>query len=265
MSVGSTRQTSVKERAGVAAEAIEMAPLLEVKGVHKNFGGVVALDGVDLALPSGDLACVIGPNGCGKTTLLNVVSGAFAPDAGKVWFRGEDITGLAPHRIARKGIGRKFQVPGIYLALTVAENLEVPLAAQAAARHWRPAPHERLGELLAMTQLAHKADTPAVELAHGEKQWLEIGMLMAVDTDLILLDEPTAGMTIAETERTADLIRSIAFETGKTVLAIEHDMNFVRRLECHVMVMMRGRMFREGSYDEVQADAEVRRAYLGEL
>jgi len=104
-----------------------------------------------------------------------------------------------------------------------------------------------------------------VELAHGEKQWLEIGMLMAADTDLILLDEPTAGMTITETERTADLIRSIACETGKTVLAIEHDMNFVRRLECRVVVMMRGRMFREGSYDEVQADAEVRRAYLGEL
>jgi ABC-type uncharacterized transport system ATPase subunit len=265
MSVGSTRQTSVKERAGVAAEAIEMAPLLEATGIHKNFGGVVALNGVDLALPSGDLACVIGPNGCGKTTLLNVVSGAFAPDGGKVWFRGEDITGLAPHRIARKGIGRKFQVPGIYLALTVTENLEVPLVAQAAARRWRRAPRERLGELLAMTQLAHKADTPAVELAHGEKQWLEIGMLVAADTDLILLDEPTAGMTITETERTADLIRSIACETGKTVLAIEHDMNFVRRLECRVMVMMRGRMFREGSYDEVQADAEVRRAYLGEL
>jgi len=265
MSVGSTHQTSVKERAGVAAEAIEMTPLLEVTGVHKNFGGVVALDGVDLALPSGDLVCVIGPNGCGKTTLLNVVSGAFAPNGGKVWFRGEDITGLAPHRIARKGIGRKFQVPGIYLALTVAENLEVPLVARAEAWRWRRAPHERLGELLAMTQLADKADTPAVELAHGEKQWLEIGMLMAADTDLILLDEPTAGMTITETERTADLIRSIAFETGKTVLAIEHDMNFVRRLECHVMVMMRGRMFREGSYDEVQADAEVRRAYLGEL
>ena len=193
MSVGSTRQTSVKEKAGVAPEAIEMAPLLEVKGVHKNFGGVVALDGVDLALPSGDLACVIGPNGCGKTTLLNVVSGAFAPDAGKVWFRGEDITGLAPHRIARKGVCRKFQVPGIYLALTVAENLEVPLVAQAAARRWRRAPHESLGELLAMTQLAHKADTRAAELAHGEKQWLEIGMLMAADTDLMLLDEPTAG------------------------------------------------------------------------
>jgi ABC-type uncharacterized transport system ATPase subunit len=242
-----------------------MAPLLEVKGVHKNFGGVVALDGVDVALPRGDVACVIGPNGCGKTTLLNVVSGAFAPDGGEVWFRGENITGLAPHRIARKGIGRKFQVPGIYAALTVAENLEVSLVAQAAARRWGRSNHESLGELLAITQLTHKADKPAVELAHGEKQWLEIGMLMAAKADLILLDEPTAGMTITETERTADLIRRISCETGTTVLAIEHDMNFVRRLECRVMVMMRGRMFRDGSYAEVQADAEVRKAYLGEL
>src|SRR5262249_2545573 len=125
MSVGSTHQTSVKERAGVAAEAIEMAPLLEVKGVYKNFGGVVALDGVDLALPSGDLACVIGPNGCGKTTLLNVVSGAFAPDAGKVWFRSEDITGLAPHRIARKRSGRKFYVPAREHPLTSAAHIHV--------------------------------------------------------------------------------------------------------------------------------------------
>src|SRR6516165_5508920 len=168
MSDGWIPPTSVKARVGGVPDRSGMTPLLEIKGVHKNFGGLIALDGVELALAAGGLACIIGPNGCGKTTLLNVVSGAFPPDAGKVWFRGEDITGLAPHRIARKGIGRKFQVPGIYLALTVAENLEVPLAAQAAARRWRRAPHERLGELLAMIQLADKADTPAAELAHGE-------------------------------------------------------------------------------------------------
>jgi ABC-type uncharacterized transport system ATPase subunit len=243
---------------------VGMAPLLEIKGVHKNFGGVVALDGIDVLLPAGDLSCVIGPNGCGKTTLINVVSGAFAPDEGEVWFRGENISGLPPYRIARRGVGRKFQVPGIYPALTVAENLEVPLIARPTARRWRLSRHERLTELLTLTQLADKAGVRAVELAHGEKQWLEIGMLLASDAELILLDEPTAGMTITETERTADLIRSISGSAGKTILAIEHDMNFVRRLECRVMVMMRGRIFRQGTYADVQADAEVRKAYLGE-
>jgi ABC-type uncharacterized transport system ATPase subunit len=241
-----------------------MTPLLDIKGVHKKFGGVVALDGLDLALGVGDLACIIGPNGCGKTTLINVVSGAFPPDAGEVHFRGENITGLPPHRIARRGIGRKFQVPGIYPELSVAENLEVPLVARDPGGRRRRLAHERLADLLAFTQLAGKADMPAVELAHGEKQWLEIGMLMAADAVLILLDEPTAGMTITETERTADLVRALSGATGKTILTIEHDMNFVRRLECRVMVMMRGRVFREGSYAELQADAEVRRAYLGE-
>jgi urea ABC transporter ATP-binding protein UrtD len=243
---------------------VGMTPLLEIKGVHKNFGGVVALDGIDLSLAAGDLACIIGPNGCGKTTLLNVVSGAFPPDAGEVWFRGENISGLSPHRIARKGIGRKFQVPGIYPALTVAENLEVPLTARPSARRWHFARHERLSELLKLIQLADKAQVFAAVLAHGEKQWLEIGMLLASDTELILLDEPTAGMTITETERTADLIRQVSESARKTILAIEHDMNFVRRLECRVMVMMRGRAFREGSFADVQADPDVRKAYLGE-
>jgi len=128
--------------------------LLEVNGVYKRFGGVVALDGVDVNLPTGGLACIIGPNGCGKTTLLNIISGAFPPDAGEVWFQGEKISGLPPHRIARKGIGRKFQVPGVYSALTVAENLEVSLIARPNARRWRPIRHQRLGELLKLTQLA---------------------------------------------------------------------------------------------------------------
>jgi urea transport system ATP-binding protein len=241
-----------------------MTPLLEIKGVSKNFGGVVALDGVDLSLPASDLACIIGPNGCGKTTLLNVIGGAFPPDEGEVWFRGENISGLPPYRIARKGIGRKFQVPGIYPALTVAENLEVSLIARPSVRRWHLSRHERLSELLKLVQLTDKAGVPAAELAHGEKQWLEIGMLLASDAELVLLDEPTAGMTITETERTADLIRGVAGSAGKTILAIEHDMNFVRRLECRVMVMMRGRVFREGSYSDVQADPEVRKAYLGE-
>ena len=245
-----------------------MSPLLEISGISKNFGGVIALDGVDLSVETGSLTCIIGPNGCGKTTLFNVVSSALRPTAGRVHYRGEDITGLPPYRIARRGIARKFQVPGIYPSLSVTENLEVAVASRMTVQQRLVATRKRQGPLHDFLHLAHldgKALVPAAELAHGEKQWLEIAMLMACDPDLILLDEPTAGMTIAETQRTADLVLRISRERGKTILVIEHDMHFVRRLACRVVVMMRGRVFRDGSYEQAQADPEVRKAYLGEV
>jgi len=247
-----------------------MPPLLEIRDVTKTFGGVRVLNGINLSIDSGEVLCLIGPNGCGKTTLFNIITGAFAPTSGQVFSDGDDITGLPPHRIARRGIARKFQVPGIYPSLSVFENLEISVVS--AAAHRRP-----LGLLLAnlgtdppinMLQpfgLADCAWTTAGSLAHGQKQWLEIAMLLANKPRLLLLDEPTAGMTPAETAATADLITSIRKQSGIAVLVIEHDMHFVRRLDCPVVVMIRGTVFRRGFYAEVQADPTVRNAYLGQV
>jgi ABC-type uncharacterized transport system ATPase subunit len=246
-----------------------MHPLLEVRGVTKDFGGLQVLRGVDLAIGPRELRCIIGPNGCGKTTLFNVITGAFPPGAGRVMFRGQDITGLPPHLIARRGIGRKFQVPGIYPTLSVAENLEVPLVARfKAGGLWvllaaraRTAP--RMSWLLQRFGLARQAQRAAGTLAHGLKQWCEIAMLESAEAQLLLLDEPTAGMSAAETAATVELIRRLQSERGAAVMVIEHDMNFVRALGCPVVVMIRGTVRFAGNYEEVQAHPEVREAYLG--
>ncbi len=247
-----------------------MAPLLEIRDVSRAFGGVMALNHLSLTLAEGELACIIGPNGCGKTTLFNVVTGAFPPSAGEVRFRGERITGLGRHEIARRGILRKFQVPGVYPTLTVLENLEVPLSAMAGRRGplallGRRSVAGALADLLARFNLTEEAGLPAGALAHGKKQWLEIAMLLAGEARLLLLDEPTAGMTGPEAAATADLVARLQRERGMAVLVIEHNMHFVQRLGCRVMVMMRGAVFCEGSYEEVQRNPAVREGYLGRV
>jgi urea transport system ATP-binding protein len=222
-----------------------------------------ALRGMQLQLQPGELRCIIGPNGCGKTTLFNVVSGAFRPTSGHVLLHGRDITGLSPHRIGRLGIMRKFQVPGIYPSLPVAENLEVALLSSSSGMLRRQVERTaRLRDLLDRVGLSAKALEPAGTLAHGQKQWLEIAMLLAAHSELLLLDEPTAGMTAQETSATARLIRDLQRERGLAVLAIEHDMNFVRELGCPVTVMLRGAVLFHGSYADVQTDPRVREAYL---
>jgi urea transport system ATP-binding protein len=248
----------------------EAPPLLEVRNLTKEFGGVRALAGVNLAINPSELICLIGPNGCGKTTLFNVVSGALPPTAGQVLSNAKEITGLPAHQIARLGIARKFQVPGIYPTLSVVENLEIPLASSAA--RWGPfgllrADHGAcsIDDLLYRFGLAAVALKHAGTLSHGQKQWLEIAMLLASQPRLVLLDEPTAGMTPVETAATADLIRRIQQESGVAVLVIEHDMNFVRRLNCPVVVMIRGAVVCRGAYTDVQANPLVREAYLGQV
>ena len=243
-------------------------PLLEVEEVTMRFGGIVALDGLSLSLPPSSLHCILGANGCGKTTLFNVLTGALKPTSGRVLFRGMDIAGRSPEVIARLGISRKFQVPGIYPELSVVENLELPLAA--ATREPRLSTliksrfeAERLEDLLAFSGLSGKRTVQAGQLAHGEKQRLEIAMLLASDADLLLLDEPTAGMSKGETQSVAHLVKRLCEDRKKTVLVIEHDMNFVRDLDCKVLVMARGSVIASGTYAEVRSNPKVIESYLG--
>lgn len=241
--------------------------MLEIKSIVKRFGGVTVLSDLSLSLEPGTVNCIIGPNGCGKTTLFNLITGRLRPDDGQIKLNGRDITGLPAWRIANLGISRKFQIPGVYPELSVAENLIVPLAAaqrrSGSMASMFSSRADRLAALLELCGLSHKATDLVETLAHGEKQWLEIAMLLAFDTDLILLDEPTAGMSMLETEKTAGLVRRLQSEFGKTVLVIEHDMSFVRALDCRLVVMLRGRVVREGRLEEIQKDPEVIAAYLG--
>ncbi|MGF1594579.1 MAG: ATP-binding cassette domain-containing protein [Kiloniellaceae bacterium] len=234
-----------------------MTALLEVAGVDKDFGGVRAADGLTLSLGEGEMLCLIGPNGCGKTTLFNLVTGALKPDAGSLRFAGAELRGREPFEIARLGIQRKFQVPGIFAELSVAENLTVALLGSGDEGPGR------LDELLGLARLEGRRGRPAGSLAHGEKQWLEIAMVLARRPRLLLLDEPTNGMTAAETAATVSLIRDLHDRYGCAVLVIEHDMGFVRELACPVALMVRGRILRRGGYAELQADPLVREVYLG--
>lgn len=241
--------------------AAAVAPgFLEVAGLIRAFGGVRAVDGVDLNLAEGALLSIIGPNGCGKTTLFNLLTGQLPPTAGRIRFRGRDLAGLPPQRVAAAGIVRKFQVPSVFPALSVTENLRVALAAPAAGRTAR---QPALDDLLRLVELEGQAGLLAGELAHGARQWLELAMVVAAGPRLMLLDEPTAGMTRAESEATVRLIRRLRDETGTAVLVIEHDMAVVETLQAPVAVMLAGRIVTRGDYAAVRSDPALRAAYFG--
>jgi len=242
-----------------------MNTLLELRGVSVSFDGFLALNDLNLSLEPGELRAVIGPNGAGKTTFLDVITGKVRPTRGDVFFRGRSLVGTTEHRIARLGIGRKFQTPRVYQNLTARRNLELAVSRRSPFELlFRPlsAPaQEEVQRLLGVVGLEPQAQQPAGGLSHGQKQWLEIAMLLAQDPDLLLVDEPVAGLSDEETERTGTLLRSLAGD--HTVLVIEHDMEFIRNLHCPVTVLHEGHVLCEGSMESVQNDARVIEVYLG--
>jgi len=241
--------------------------ILYLNGVTVSFDGFKALDSLSFYIRAGELRAVIGPNGAGKTTMMDVITGKTRPDAGEVFFDERiDLTRLDEARIANLGIGRKFQKPTVFENHAVFENLELALAGDRRALpalffRLGPAERARIDEVLTTIALAPVKNRAAGSLSHGQKQWLEIGMLLMQDPDLLLVDEPAAGMTDAETAQTARMLREIA--VNHSVVVVEHDMEFVRDLDCRVTVLHEGRVLAEGSLDVVQANPRVVEVYLG--
>jgi len=245
-----------------------MTTLLEVSGVSVSFDGFKAINNLSFRIAEGELRAVIGPNGAGKTTFMDIVTGKTRPDEGSVTFgeKGVSLLSLSESRIAQMGVGRKFQRPTVFEDQTVADNLMMALKKDRnpfAVLLFRPQPADldRVAELAGEIGLADALHRKSGELSHGQKQWLEIGMLLAQEPRLLLVDEPAAGMTLAEREHTTDLLRQAA--RTRAVVVVEHDMEFVRRLDCKVTVLHEGSVLAEGSLDHVTGNEDVIEVYLG--
>ena len=242
-------------------------PILYLEGITVAFDGFKALNDLSLTIEDGELRCIIGPNGAGKTTMMDVITGKTRPDAGNAFFgQTIDLTQLTEAEIAHAGIGRKFQKPTVFESHTVEDNLRLALKADRRARAamvWRDNADEeaRIGRLFETIRLGGMRSRIAGSLSHGQKQWLEIGMLLAQEPKLLLVDEPVAGMTDAETHQTAELLREINRE--RTVVVVEHDMAFVRELGVKVTVLHEGSVIAEGSIDQVSENERVIEVYLG--
>src|SRR5271163_3751291 len=241
---------------------------LYLEDLTVSFDGFKALNKLSLYVDPGEMLCIIGPNGAGKTTMMDVITGKTRPDSGTAWFGPKiDLLKLSEPEIVAVGIGRKFQKPTVFEQLTVFENLELALAGSRSflktlRARITPAQQRRIGEVLDIIGLSRLREAPGRILAHGQKQWLEIGMLLMQNPELLLVDEPVAGMTPQEIERTSELLQSLA---GKhSVVVVEHDMDFVRSIARTVTVLHEGHVLAEGSMDEVQANPKVVEVYLGE-
>ncbi len=244
-----------------------MTYVLETRGLTKRFGGFTALNGVSVGIKAGALTAIIGPNGAGKSTFFNLITGALAPSAGQVLFEGADITGTPQHRWAGLGIAKSFQITNVFPRLTALENVRV--AAQARLTRFDPwrararltALVDEAHALLATVGLRHRAEAEAATLAHGEQRALEIAIALAARPRLLLMDEPTAGMSPEETRTIMDLV--LRLTTERTVVLVEHKMKLVMGVSDRLLVLHHGELLAEGTPDDIRANAEVRRVYLG--
>jgi ABC-type branched-subunit amino acid transport system ATPase component len=233
--------------------------LLQTVNLNKSFGGLHVTNNVNLAIETGEIHCLIGPNGAGKSTLFRLLLGEYAPSSGKILYQGEEITRLKPFQRVRRGISVKFQVPGIFKGLTVRQNLEIALQSRLKNKELQ----EEAQRLRTFLHLDGSAEERAGNLSHGQQQWLEIGMAMSLRPRLLLLDEPTAGMSPEETHVTGEMIIELN-KSGVSILAVEHDMDFVRQVAHRVTVLHFGKIFAQGTIDEIMASEEVAQIYLGE-
>jgi urea transport system ATP-binding protein len=243
-----------------------MGSFLEIRGLTTKVAGFTILNNLDFDMEQNELRVLLGPNGAGKTTLIAMITGQYKPLSGTIHFEGKDITGLPPDQIFEAGISRKFQVPNMYETLSVFDNVMVSLRGNRKVfstlfRKLTPADQDRIWEILEFIGLQDKAREPADTLSHGERQWLELGMLISCDPKLLLLDEPTTGMTEEGKEKTAELIEDIA--RSHSVILVEHDMHIVRKIARKVTVLHQGQRLAEGTLAEVVENQTVREVYLG--
>lgn len=235
-----------------------MTALLQAKGVSKHFGGMKAVSGVDLEIMTGEIHCLIGPNGAGKSTMFKLIIGFHDPTEGTIHFAGKDVTRAKSFARVQAGMSIKMQKPSVFKELPTRQNLHIALQRRVGVERIR----EEEDKLLELLDLAPSAEKPAGLLSHGQQQWLEIGMALALEPKLVLLDEPTAGMSDEETFRTGELVKRLNAD-GMTILAVEHDMSFVRQIATSVTVMHLGEVFARGSIEEIVADQRVAEIYLG--
>jgi urea transport system ATP-binding protein len=252
--------------AATAEASVKKEFILTVEDLTVSFDGFKAVDGLNLYVDKNELRVVIGPNGAGKTTVLDLICGKTKATAGSIQFKGRELTKLAEHEIVRAGVGRKFQTPSIYENLTVFQNLEISFPRGRGVfgcLTFRRTPDvvERVQQIAEEIQLQDHLEMDAALLSHGQKQWLEIGMLLIQDPELLMLDEPVAGMSVKEREQTAALLNRIC--KGRSVIVIEHDMEFVKSIAHKVTVLHQGKILAEGSMESVQANEKVIEVYLG--
>jgi len=240
---------------------------LEIKNLCKSFDTTPIINDFSIDIVESTLCCLVGPNGAGKTTTMDLITGRQKPTSGQILFCDDDITGLGEHEIARRGIGRKFQVPAVFRDLSVRQNLEVAYSRSTNPlknmfRFNAPGFREKLGEVTELAGLSDRLETEAGILSHGETQWLEIGMVLMQDPRLLLLDEPVAGMTEAEIEKTVRIFKDL--KKTNTLVVVEHDMAFVREIADVVSVMHMGSLLAQGPISEIEANDRVREVYLGD-